>query len=125
MANITVQTQTTAASGTSTPLDVSAFSTLRLNLAVKADLGRSPRVNVVIESAPSASGDYTAHRTIDFDAAQPYGTPRAWPSANTLPIVISGFASFVRVRWSAVATRNIGPADTSPNLSLALSGEGI
>jgi hypothetical protein len=79
-----------ARSGQSDALDVSAFSTLRLNLQLTGDHGRHPHIRTFIETAAAAAGPW---RVID---------ERRWSRVlpGTERITLAGFDSFVRLRWA-------------------------
>jgi hypothetical protein len=85
--------------GTGAALDVSAFSTLRLNWSVSADIGRMNNMGhlrLFIDTAPSAGGPWHVAYERQLDA-------NGWdPKPRT---VLSGFDSFVRARWSGYFPR--------------------
>jgi hypothetical protein len=117
-----------ANASTSTPVDVSAFSTLRLNAAVLANLGKGPYIDIFIETASASTGQpwrVVWHR-FQSTGTPPGANEQAWESATR--IVLSGFDSFLRVRWVAVATQNFGMLngvlDNSVELNLAITGDG-
>jgi hypothetical protein len=116
-----------ANAGTSTPVDVSAFSTLRLTAAVLANIGKAPELDVYIETASASTEQpwrVVWHRR--QNANTPPGNEQAWECATR--IVLSGFDSFVRVRWGAAATMNCGmfngELQNSVELNLAITGDG-
>lgn len=109
-----------AKSGTSTPLDVSAFTQLRLDIQLRADLGKIPEATVAIETGPLSTGPFTEIYSHQFSAAQPSGAPNAWPAASVQKLNLSPIAEFVRVKWSARATANTSDGD--PSLQLGCSG---
>ncbi|HKO46630.1 MAG TPA: hypothetical protein VJV79_02850 [Polyangiaceae bacterium] len=111
---------------TASAVDVSSFSTLRLNAAVLANLGKQPYIDLYLEQAPASTGPWRALWSKRMETGSPPGNDNAWTSA--VRIVLSGFDSYVRARWSAVATANIGrfngELDNSPELNLAITGDG-
>jgi len=79
------------ASGTSTPLDVSAGSTLRLN--VRAEAIDAEYVQIFLETAPSASGPWRVLFEQRWTQSDLPRTERVLPPA---------FDAFVRARWEAL-----------------------
>jgi hypothetical protein len=116
-----------ANAGTSTPVDVSAFSTLRLTAAIAANCGKGPYLDVYIETASASTGQPWStvwHRR--QQTATPPGNEQAWVGA--VRIVLGGFDSFLRVRWDAAPTVNCGMfngvLDNSVELNLSVAGDG-
>jgi hypothetical protein len=123
-----------AASGSSTPLDVSAGGVLRLDARYEAGpAGSSVELTFVIESGPTDAGPWTAHfeRRMRQNGEGPY----VWRSKER--IVLEGFDTFVRARWeSTVGSYNMSPSErelresaiaslNDPKLRLGLSGERV
>jgi hypothetical protein len=55
------------ASGTSTPLDVSAFTQLRLDVTIQTDGGKDAAVDVGLESAPLSTGPWSPVTSQRYD----------------------------------------------------------
>jgi len=108
-----------ARTGTSEALDVSGFSTLRLDLTASANFGLSPWLRAYIETARVAAGPW---RTID---ARHY-TTGSWPAAGVDRITLGGFDALVRLRWeSAREAEQPSSADKEDiALVLGLDGDG-
>jgi hypothetical protein len=102
--------------GAGSAVDVSAFSTLRLNWSALADIGRLAygHLRLFIETGPSASGPW---RTV-YDRQLNQGN---WePSPR---VVLSGFDTFVRARWEGKMPR-INNEQTTKFFTIALAGDG-
>lgn len=102
----------TSSNGASTPLDVSAHTTLRLDVDARANMGADPDVRLFFEHAITAAGPWAT-------LLEKQLTAQTWPH-GTARVILDGFDSFVRVRWVA-KTRN----HDALNFSLGVSGEGI
>jgi hypothetical protein len=109
--------------GASSAVDVAGHAQLRLALAVGADLGTLPQVDVFVETAPTATGPWREAEHFTFHGGQPPMSPYAWPTPGVRRFTLGDVDSFVRCRWSAVATTNT--LDGNPGLTLALTGEGV
>jgi hypothetical protein len=120
-----IQSSTTAASGTSSAVDVSAFAQLRLSLTAKANFGRNPLLNVYLEHAPASAGPWATldASALDASALAPTGHPSVWPQNCIKTFTVAGFDAFVRVRWVCTARANIALNDTDPGLTFALTAE--
>lgn len=119
MASITLLTYgAQSASGTSTPVDVSAAALLRLDVRATADLGKAPDLDVWIETGPTSSGPWLELNHIRYGALQPPTSPYAWQDSTR--VLIGSADAFCRVRWSARATRN--SPDSNPQLLLGVTG---
>jgi hypothetical protein len=119
-------------SGQSDALDVSAFSTLRLDLRLTANHGLKPRITTYVETAPAASGPWRVIDERHYSGVFP-GKER---------ITLAGFDSFVRLRWdggceSESLTKSYGPPYSAnggtlvgtrgaidPGFVIGLSGDG-
>lgn len=112
---------TAADAGSSEPVDCSAFSTLRLDLELAADTGRSPTLDVYIESAPTDEGPWTTHEHRRYSTSG----PDAWSQSRRF--ALAGFDSFVRLRWSG-AIKRIHAAgsglETANLFTIGLAGDG-
>lgn len=121
MSAVTILTSALQAdSGAGSAVDVTAFSTLRLDWSVLADLGRDPQLSLVIESGPSAVGPF---RTV-YERAMAHqrpGSPYEWSHAPRA--VLSGFDKFVRARWSGRINRTINEQSTN-FFTIGLTGDG-
>ena len=118
MASVTVLTPAAQArTGTSSALDVSAYSTLRLDLTARADQGLSPRCTFVIETGLASTGPWRELHRRNFNNP-PH--PEAWPATGPERVVLSAFDNFVRCRWEAARQGETpyGPANPSEAISL-------
>jgi hypothetical protein len=104
-----------ADSGASAALDVSAFSTLRLNWAARADLGRDPQVTLSVDTAPGSGGPWREISSIEMGA-------REWQTAPR--VTLGGFDAFVRARWSGHPRAPTPRTDVTCSLVLGLAGDG-
>ena len=107
-----------AKSGASDAVDVSAFSTLRLDATKLADLGQRPWLKLYIETRAAATAPWRViwERYYTLNDADLVGKQR---------IVLSGFDNFVRVRWEA--KRQYSQDDNDPisiGLHLGVTGDG-
>jgi hypothetical protein len=100
-------------SGASTPVDVSAYSTLRLNVRVAANRGHisNPTVRLYIESGPSSSGPWSTVWEQVYNSHE-------WP--NDKRVVLGALDAFARVRWVArgasEAVKTYGNPSEDPGL---------
>ncbi len=101
--------------GTGAAVDVSAFSTLRLNWQVDTDHGRHPHIALAIDSAPTADGPWTEVSRLSMD-----GSPQRW--VHRPRVVLAGFDSFVRARWKGRIDRLAN--DTAKAFTIGLVGDG-
>ncbi|HKY37214.1 MAG TPA: hypothetical protein VJN18_14825 [Polyangiaceae bacterium] len=103
-------------SGAGAAVDVSTFSTLRLNWSALADVGRLGMgyLRLFIETGPSASGPWRIvyERQLNSGGWDP--APRA---------VLSGFDSFVRARWDGKMPR-VNNEQSTKFFTIALTGDG-
>lgn len=103
MSSITILTNgPQARSGQSDALDVSSFSTLRLDLRLTANHGVQPYITTYIESGPTASGPWTVIDENSYKVGSFPGKAR---------ITLAGFDNFVRLRWAG------GCSGDTPNRS--------
>lgn len=109
--------------GDGSAVDVSAFSTLRLDWHVVADLSRNPDITLTIETGPTASGPWTEiYRRQMVQSHQISGDPYRW---EALPrVTLAGFDSYVRPRWRCKADTYFGAGNRAASLSIGLSGDG-
>lgn len=99
MSAVTIRTVAAAdRSGESTPVDVSAFSTLRLDLQASANMGLDPTLRVEVQHGPTENGPWTVLERKQFFASRVPPDENAWPSRPTR-IVLSGFDRYVRLQW--------------------------
>lgn len=105
-----------AATGSGAAVDVSAFSTLRLDMQLAADLGTSPELMLTIEDAPAATGPWRTVETRRF-VATAVGEPFGWSGRGRF--LLAGFDSFIRVSWTGSAQ---GPG--VPAFLIGLTGDG-
>ena len=117
--------------GTSTPLDVSAFTTLKLTATLLANPGGTAGpawLQLWIETAQSAVGPWTQLYYARFYQNFVQGqNPEAWPQNNSQRILVSGVDQLIRVRWLGAAgnVSNNKPTDATAKFDLSVSGEGI
>ena len=125
MSAVTILTNAAQArSGASSAFDATAFSTLRLDLRVSADLGVSPMLKTFVETGPTSAGPW---RVID---ERSYHHSRDWPTSSR--VALSGFDAFVRLRWEGGRhgePKYSGPAQEAPSLVdpkfvIGLAGDG-
>jgi len=101
MSAVTILTQgSQARSGSSSALDVTAFSTLRLDLVARADLGVSPFLRTYVETAPATTGPWRVVDERHMTTGAAVGATHAWPAGFTTRITLGGFDKFVRLRWA-------------------------
>lgn len=103
--------------GAGAAVDVSAFSTLRLNWATSADLGRmgpTMFLRLFIETRAQASEPWRVIYERQLDANTWDLRPRA---------VLSGFDTFVRARWVGNFPR-INNEQTTKFFTIGLAGDG-
>jgi hypothetical protein len=106
--------------GTGSAVDVTAFSTLRLNWSVGVDVGRSPEITLIVETAPHATlGPWRVVSEIRM--AHHQVGPYAWNGKP--PVTLAGFDAFVRARWSGRIPR-INNEQSTNFFTLALTGDG-
>ena len=106
--------------GDGAAVDVSAFSTLRLNFSALADQGRNPHLLLVIETAPHAvNGPWRVihERRLSPNVNGPY----AWDCAPHA--VLSGFDNYVRARWAGSIVRTINEENIK-FFTIGLAGDG-
>jgi len=117
-----------ANSGVSTPLDVSAYTSLRLDASVQAypqPAVGGASLQLWIEHASSATAPaWALLYYVRLRQALTSG-PEAWPPNNVQRIVAGGFDSFVRVRWLAApeCESNGSPSTSTAGLQLGVSGQ--
>lgn len=104
-------------SGTGSAVDVSGFSTLRLNAKLVANFGKEPQLRLAIDTGPTSEGPWTEIEDRGFQA-------RAWPANSVCRFVLAGFDNYVRARWSGHATANVAWQNTSAELSIGIDGDG-
>jgi hypothetical protein len=109
-----------AASGSSTPLDVSAYAQIRGTIALTTDMGQECDVFVNVQVAPTSSGPWRDIVKKRFNSALRPSVPDYAPPVGNYPFTIPDVDSFARVTWSAVATKNT--KDGSPSLTLGVTG---
>jgi hypothetical protein len=103
-----------------TAVDVTAFSTLRLDWSVVADLGRVKQIDLFIETGPTDAGPWhtiSERRMLPSHITGPY----AW-EANPRA-TLGGFDAFVRARWEGFVSRVHGEESTN-FFTIGLSGDG-
>jgi len=115
-----------ANSGTGASVDVSAFSTLRLDFVISADCGKGPDLEIFLEQGPSATGPWRPLWQKRQNTATPPGNVNSWVGAER--VSISGFDRYMRARWAVTTSTNNGmfggvPQD-SASLNLAITGDG-
>jgi hypothetical protein len=113
-----------AASGTSTPVDVSAFTQLRQTIAVATNPGQAPEIDVWIEMGPTSSGPFTPVTTRRYAYGSPGDSASAPPSDGKYICNLAPLDLFARVRWSARATRNSGDGSLTVFM-LSVTGTGL
>jgi hypothetical protein len=93
-------------------VDVSAFSTLRLDWSVTANQGANPQIDLHVDHAPTADGPWTElwHHRMTADGQ--------WQTAPRT--VLGGFDAFVRARWSGHGRNANGAAA----FTISLTGDG-
>lgn len=109
-------------SGNGSAVSVAAYSTLRLDWTVSADLGREPGLELFIDTAPTAAGPWRQIAEKKMDARHPASSPYFWEGKPR--VVLSGFDAYVRARWTGRANNNTANGDTAMKLTLALTGDG-
>ena len=100
--------------GAGAAVDVTAFSTLRLNWSVATDLGRARYLRLFIETASVAAGPWRQVHELQLDA-------NGWETRPRL--VLSGFDAFVRARWEGGFGRTLNENATK-FFTIGLTGEG-
>jgi hypothetical protein len=114
-----------ARTGTSNAFDANGFSTLRLDLSARADLGLEPWCRFYIETSRSSSGPWREIYSRYFVAD--HINPNYWPRSGSEPVSLGGFDRYVRCRWEARRqSETPDNAASGPNLSLylGLAGDG-
>ena len=110
-----------ARTGASDAFDASGFSTLRLDLFSTADHGLHPFCHLYIETASASAGPWRVAESFSFTASN---RPDDWPTKQR--VVLAGFDSFVRLRWSAGRQGEWldAPETVDIQLVVGLSGDG-
>jgi hypothetical protein len=119
-----------ANSGTSTPLDVSAYTSLRLDASVQAyptvsTGGMGAYLQLWLETAALVNGPWSQLYYCRIRQCFAQGQhPEAWPANNVQRIVANGFDNFVRARWfGAPDTESNGvPTSSTAGFQLGVAG---
>jgi hypothetical protein len=106
-------------SGVSAALDVSAYSTLRLDIPLSADMGLEPYVRMYLEAAPAAGGPWAVVWERYFHYAQ------SWPRNGRERVVVGAPDNFIRVRWEGGRQSESGRAVSNPSEAPVLPNLGF
>ena len=124
MASVTLLTAGAKANtDAGSPLDCEAINSLRLNVALSADTGKQPVLDLFIETSATTTGPWRQIYYKQFDSRQPPYHDSPW--ANTHRLSVGGYDRYVRARWSTQAHRNVASPAESVGLTLGITGDGI
>lgn len=115
-----------ANSGTSTPVDVSAHTVLRLDGRFACNVGHRVNLDLVIEHGRTSSGPWSTLGALRMQVGA------NWKDSERF--IFSGFDNFVRVRWEAtIPGVNLNPSERElrershphkTDLAFGIAGEG-
>jgi hypothetical protein len=106
-----------ADSGTGDAVAVAGCAVLKLSATMKANLGKSPQLRIMLDTGPAATGPWTEAFAEHYRASA--GGGNTWPASSVASITLTP-SNYVRARW---LVNHTGPLTSE--LDLAITGVGL